>query len=138
MSESQNDATENLTAPESQMQGSNEGNEFGLEKEIIEACLAVVQEYRSGEITKPRATLQLQELFPGTMDEPAFLEAYGSYLSMLDNFDKFRDNALQHGTAAGVAENPTPGASEQPRVQDLERDDRPAKRTKAGHECTRG
>ena len=75
MTESQNDAAKNVIAPESQTQDSNEGNEFGLEKEVVDACLAVVQEYRSGEISKSRATLQLQEIFPGSMDEPAFLEA---------------------------------------------------------------
>ncbi len=131
MSELQNDAAENVIAPESQTQESNEGNEFGLEREVVKACLAVVQEYRSGEVSKPQATLQLQELFPRTMEGPAFLEAYGSYLGMLDNFDRFRDNALQHGAATGDAEDPTPGAPEQPGPQDVTQVNRPAKRSRA-------
>jgi len=131
MSETQNDPTENIITPESQTQESNEGNDFGLEREVIDACLAVIQEYRSGEISKPQATLQLQELFPRTMEEPIFLEAYGSYLGMLDNFDRFRDNALQRGTAAGNAEVSAPGAPEQPRVRDSAQVDRPAKRPRA-------
>lgn len=68
------------------MVGSKE-NQFGLEKEVMEACLNIVQQYRTGKTTKAQTTLQLQAAFPEDTEENTYVMAYGSYLEMLNNFN---------------------------------------------------
>jgi hypothetical protein len=107
MSEAQNDTgeaqqTSNTTSSNTQQSNDLDGTQedtFGLEKEVVDACLAIVHEYRAGIITKAHATLQLHEAFPETLEETPFIEAYSTYFKMLDNFDHFRDTAEQRGRA---------------------------------------
>jgi len=142
MSETQNGSASNTLSQTSQAQADT-SNILGqptrdddqdsqqLEKEVTEACLAIVQDYRAGGLSKAQATLQLHGAFPDTLDEDAFVEAFRTYFEMLDNFDRFRDGAGQHGHFAresGVTEDPTTAASE--RLHDPARSqvDRPPKR----------
>jgi hypothetical protein len=80
----------------------------GTEKDLADACLAIVQRYRTAEISKAHATLELHDAFPHALDQESFVAAYGAYLEMLDNVDHFRDGATQHapsGGAGGAAHN---------------------------------
>ena len=65
------------------------------QRELAEACLAIVEHYRRGAVSKPQATVELHDAFPPTLDQDSFVEAFGTYLKMLDNVDRFRDGAAQ-------------------------------------------
>src|SRR5215475_3910525 len=71
--------------------------------ELAGACLAIVQHYRTAEISKAQATIELYSAFPNTLNQDTFIVTYGSYISMLDNVDRFRDGAGRQAPVAGLS-----------------------------------
>jgi hypothetical protein len=66
------------------------------QRQTIDKCTNVVQEFRSGKISKPKASLLLQQLIPhDESNEDAFMSAYESYFDMLDNFEQYRSGNLE-------------------------------------------
>jgi hypothetical protein len=73
---------------------------FNLQREVVDKCLNIIQQFRAGKITKPKASLLLQQTIPHeSLKEDSFVSAYRSYLDMLDNFE-----AYQNGAARRVSE----------------------------------
>ena len=65
------------------------------QKQIVDKCTSIVQEFRSGEISKPKASLLLQQAIPhDDSNEESFLSVYGSYFDMLDNFEHYQDGNI--------------------------------------------
>jgi len=59
-----------------------------------DACLQIIHKFRSGEISKPRASLLLQKAIPQeSISEDAYESAYGAYLDMLNNFEAYRQGS---------------------------------------------
>jgi len=59
------------------------------QKQIIDKCTGIVQEFRAGKISKSKATLLLQQSIPyDSSDKGAFLSAFESYFDMLKNFER--------------------------------------------------
>jgi hypothetical protein len=76
-------------------------NTEGLQKEVLDACLAVVNEYRAGTYMEAVALLHIHAAFPEDLDENMFIGAFESYVKILNNFDQFRDSTGQQGTDEG-------------------------------------
>jgi hypothetical protein len=96
---SHNGENTSSTTEQSQEQTNVPGGPTELEQKTIDSCVQIVQKYRAGKIPKAQATIQLYEAFPAEIEETLLFDCYGSYLAMLDNFDKFRGAALQRGEA---------------------------------------
>jgi hypothetical protein len=65
------------------------------QRQIVEKCTKVIQEFRSGKITKPKASLLLQQFIPhDDLNENTFISSYESYFNMLDNFEHYRSGNL--------------------------------------------
>jgi hypothetical protein len=65
------------------------------QRQTVDKCTNVVQDFRSGKITKPRASLLLQQLIPrDDSNENIFLSTYESYFDMLDNFEHYRSGNI--------------------------------------------
>jgi hypothetical protein len=91
-------STSSTTVP-SQENGSPQ-EVFNLQKEVMDKCLNIVQQFRVNRISKPRASLQLQQVIPHeNTKEDSFILAYGSYLKMLNNFKQY-----QSGVARRISE----------------------------------
>ena len=61
------------------------------QRRTVERCTGIVHEFRAGNISKPRATIQLQQTIPH--DDPndeAFFSIYEPYFDMLENFERYR------------------------------------------------
>jgi hypothetical protein len=71
---------------------------YGLQNEVVSKCVEVVQQFRAGKISKPKASILLFQAIPqGQLEESAFITAYGAYMGMLNNFKHYRDSAAQTG-----------------------------------------
>ena len=130
MSEHGETSTSSITRP-SQDSGGIQGEEtYGLQNEVVSKCVEVVQQFRAGEILKPKASVLLFQAIPQErLEEGAFITAYGAYMGMLDNFERYRDSAAQSGgqrvsaligldhTAAEAPERETPIVSSAKRAQ---------------------
>ena len=67
------------------------------QKQTIKKCTHIVQDFRSGNVSKPRASLLLQQTIPHeNSDEETFSSTYESYFNMLDNFEQYRNSSLGH------------------------------------------
>ena len=61
------------------------------QRQIVGKCTDIVQDFRSGKISKPKASLLLQQSIPhDNSDESIFLSTYESYFGMLNNFEQYR------------------------------------------------
>jgi hypothetical protein len=57
------------------------------QKQMVNKCTSIIQEFHSGNIFKPKATILLQQSIPcDESDENTFMSTYESYFNMLDNF----------------------------------------------------
>jgi hypothetical protein len=65
---------------------------FGAE--VAKQCFEVVQRFRAGETSKVAAILDIQKQIPRESgDDNKFVQAFGSYCDMLDNFERYRSRA---------------------------------------------
>jgi len=88
---SQHGETPESSATRPSFDTGNTQETFGLQAEVISNCIEIVQQFRTGKITKPKAALLLQQAIPkNETDEDAYVSAYGSYLDMLNNFEWYR------------------------------------------------
>ena len=75
------EASSSTTLP-SQTSG-NTSEAVNLQKEAVDKCLDIVQQFRADKIMKSKATLLLQQIIPHeTFEEDTFVSAYGSYLRL--------------------------------------------------------
>jgi len=66
------------------------------QKQIINKCTGIVQEFRTGKISKSKATLLLQQSIPyDSSDEGAFLSAFEPYFDMLKNFEWYHKGNVE-------------------------------------------
>jgi hypothetical protein len=72
--------------------GPSFSSHFGAE--VAKQCLKVVQRFRAGETSKTAAILDIQKQIPRESgDNHNFVQAFGSYCKMLDNFERYRSRA---------------------------------------------
>ena len=104
---SHGEASSSTTLP-SQFEGSAGSSEASsLQKEVMDKCLDIIQQFRAGKVAKPRATLLLQQTIPHeTLEEESFVSAYGSYLEMLDNFAAYQRGASRRVTDTEASGKP--------------------------------
>ena len=71
---------------------SHEPSELSEEqKQTIEKCTNIVQEFRTGAISNPKASWILQRAIPHEgINEDQFLSSYEPYFNMLDNFERYQ------------------------------------------------
>ena len=80
------------------------------QRQAVEKCTNIVQDFRSSKITKSKASLLLQQSIPhDDPDDDSFLSVYESYFDMLDNFEHYRDGNIGRidevqGQLAGTAD----------------------------------
>ena len=98
---------------------SHEPSELSEEqKQTVERCTNIVQEFQTGAISKPKASWMLQQAIPHEgIDEDQFLSSYKPYFNMLDNFERYQTSnvsriedvhqrlASPHGGKPAVADN---------------------------------
>jgi hypothetical protein len=62
------------------------------QKRTVEKCTSIVQEFRTGSISKHKASWLLQKAIPqDDITEEQFLSDYESYFDMLDNFERYQN-----------------------------------------------
>lgn len=90
------------------------GGESTRDAALVEKCMDVVSAFRTGSTGKHAATVQLYEILHQTDgDRAAFVQTIGSYIAMLDSYERFRDSAAgggRTGAQPGDAGGPGPGA----------------------------
>ena len=65
------------------------------QKQVVDKCTSIVQEFRSGQISKPKASLSLQQSIPhDDSNDDSFLSVYESYFNMLDNFEHYQSGNI--------------------------------------------
>jgi hypothetical protein len=100
-------------------------------RQTVERCTNIVQEFRTGSISKPKASWLLQRAIPHDgVDEDRFLSSYEPYFDMLDNFERYRNsNADRIGSVqqrlSGSPNGEPAAAEDQPNPTDVAR---PSKR----------
>ena len=66
------------------------------QKQTVDKCTNIVQEFRTGRISKSKASLQLQRAIPhGDHDEDSFTSTYESYFDMLENFERYQNGSIE-------------------------------------------
>ena len=61
------------------------------QKQTVEKCTNIIQEFRSGSVSKSKAALLLQQAIPRNgSSEEQFLAVYEPYFDMLNNFERYR------------------------------------------------
>jgi len=76
------------------------------QQDIIDKCTSIVQDFRAGRISKPKASILLQQSIPrDESSEDQFLSIYEPYFDMLNNFERYQkgnvrriDGVQQHIT----------------------------------------
>jgi hypothetical protein len=90
-----------------------------VQRQTVEKCTNIVQEFRSGAISKPKASWLLQQAIPHDgVDESQFLSNYEPYFDMLDNFERYQSGNVEridsiHQQLAGSAANQPDNADNQ-------------------------
>jgi len=88
---SQHGETQASSSTRPSLESGNTQESFRLQAEVISKCIEIVQQFRAGKLTKPEASILLQQSIPGeNIDETTFVAAYGSYLEMLNNFEQYQ------------------------------------------------
>ncbi|CAA7269722.1 unnamed protein product [Cyclocybe aegerita] len=106
--------------PNAQRSGSRESSPprtatFELSQAIREACNRYVERYRAGTISKAGAFLGIHNVIGGAAhsqraSHQSAVEAFDSYIEILDNFDEFRRSAAARGsTSRHRDDQATPG-----------------------------
>src|SRR5271163_3900957 len=134
MSQHGDTSTSNNTR-QTQDAGSVQEETYGLQNEVVSKCIEIVQQFRTGEVSKPKASMLLFKAIPQQLEENTFVTAYGAYMGMLDNFERYRDGAARSGeqrissfantldhTAAEEPGRQTPIAGPSKRAHSLESD----------------
>ena len=134
MSQHGETSTSNNTR-QTQDAGSVQEETYGLQNEVVSKCIEIVQQFRTGEVSKPKASMLLFKAIPQQLEENTFVTAYGAYMGMLDNFERYRDGAARSGeqrissfantldhTAAEEPGHQTPIAGPSKRAHSLESD----------------
>ncbi|THH07120.1 hypothetical protein EW146_g9418 [Bondarzewia mesenterica] len=68
---------------------------------LSERCFEIVQEYRTGKVTKTHAIIRLQCIISQeNLTKEGFKQSFGTYLDMLDNFERQQSAALTFGSGA--------------------------------------
>src|ERR1700679_659726 len=66
------------------------------QKQVIDKCTNIVQEFRTGKVSKSKASLLLQQCIPhDNPDVDTFISVYESYFDMLDNFERYRSGNVE-------------------------------------------
>jgi len=61
------------------------------QQDIINKCTSIVQDFQAGQISKPKASILLQQSIPrDESSEDQFLSTYEPYFDMLDNFECYQ------------------------------------------------
>lgn len=92
------------------------------QRQTVNKCTEIVQDFRSGAISKPKASFLLQRVIPhDDSNEQDFLSVYETYFDMLDNFERYQrsnteriDNVHQRLTGTGSPHAEADGANSQP------------------------
>ena len=85
---SQNEALSSATRPTFSPAYSPELSE--VQKQTINKCTAIIQEFQSGNISKPKASVLLQQIIPHSdTKEDTFISTYESYFNILNNFEQY-------------------------------------------------
>jgi len=70
------------------------------QRQVIDSCTSIIQDFRAGRISKPKASILLQQCIPhDDADENFFLSIYEPYFDMLNNFEHY-----QKGNIRGIGE----------------------------------
>jgi hypothetical protein len=86
MSQHGETSTSSITHQTQETESSQEET-YGLQNEVISKCIEIIQQFRAGEVSKPKASMLLFQGIPqGQLEESAFITTYGVYMGMLDNF----------------------------------------------------
>jgi hypothetical protein len=89
MSQNEGASSSSATRPSQNSDGPPELSEE--QKRTVEKCTGIVQEFRTGSISKPKASWLLQQAIPRSDDsEERFLSDYEPYFDMLDNFERYQ------------------------------------------------
>src|SRR5271168_2990256 len=66
------------------------------QKQTVDKCTNIVQEFRTGRVSKSKATLLLQRAIPhDEHDEDNFTSVYESYFDMLENFERYQRGSIE-------------------------------------------
>jgi hypothetical protein len=89
MSQNGESSSNSATRPTASSGGQSELSEE--QRLTVDKCTNIVQEFRTGSISKPKASWLLQQAIPhdGT-NEDQFLSVYEPYFAMLDNFERYQ------------------------------------------------
>jgi hypothetical protein len=92
----ENANTPQVTDRQEQMLEAQESPQSTFSTEVANKCLEVVQQFHTGERDKASAILQIQRHILRESDEDTnFVQAFGSYCEMLDNFERYNGAAGQ-------------------------------------------
>jgi hypothetical protein len=90
MSQNGETSSNGATRPTQSSDNSSELSEG--QKRTVEKCTSIVQEFRTGSISKHKASWLLQKAIPqDNITEEQFLSDYESYFDMLDNFERYQN-----------------------------------------------
>jgi hypothetical protein len=63
-----------------------------VQKCTVDKCTNIVQEFHSGNISKSKATILLQQTIPyDDTNAESFISTYESYFGMLNNFEQYQN-----------------------------------------------
>jgi hypothetical protein len=89
---SQNGETPSNSATRPTQDSSSSSELSEKQKRTVEKCTSIVQEFRTGSISKHKASWLLQKAIPqDDITEEQFLSDYESYFDMLDNFERYQN-----------------------------------------------
>ena len=88
---SQNDETPSTSATRPSDPLSSTSELSNEQRQVIDKCTSVVQDFRSGKTSKSRVSLLLQQSIPhDDSNEDIFWSTYNTYFDMLNNFKRYR------------------------------------------------
>ena len=94
------------------------------QKQTVERCTGIVQEFRTGQISKSRAALLLQQTIPhDDFNDEEFLSIYEPYFDMLENFERYRRGNVQQTDEIQRRLDATPDVEHDPHTFDEQPDE---------------
>ncbi|KAF8802661.1 hypothetical protein BYT27DRAFT_7244561 [Phlegmacium glaucopus] len=89
MSQHGESSSSSFTRPSATVPSTPEISE--TQRQVVDKCTSIVQDFRSGKISKPKASVLLQQSIPhDNASEDVFLSTYEPYFDMLENFERYR------------------------------------------------
>jgi hypothetical protein len=79
---------EQQTGNGSQTMSSGSNTNGGVDYQVTNDCLAIVDQYKSGDVSRATALVRLQEALPEKMSEKQCEQSFDTYAEMLFEFDK--------------------------------------------------